>query len=197
MRPAPVLHRPPVHARIETVSRQGTAHSRREPVRTCVGCRTRTAASGLLRVVVVDGTLVPDRRRRLPGRGAWLHPDPGCLRTAERRRAFPRALRVAGTLDTAAVHEHLAQPSEPPGPRPAVDQHPASGDFPEAGVTENERQVDPTCDSSREALSHGRALATGSSGTAAGSISEESSGRQSPRARAREGARCHQQGSTE
>ncbi|MDQ3990235.1 MAG: YlxR family protein [Actinomycetota bacterium] len=74
----------------------------------CVGCRTRGAATGLLRVVAVDGTLVPDPRRRLPGRGAWLHPDPECLRAAERRRAFPRALRVQGKLDTAAVHTHLA-----------------------------------------------------------------------------------------
>ncbi|MFZ0874500.1 MAG: YlxR family protein, partial [Pseudonocardiaceae bacterium] len=45
-----------------------------------MGCRTRTAASGLLRVVAVDGTLVPDPRRRHPGRGAWVHPDIGCLR---------------------------------------------------------------------------------------------------------------------
>jgi len=37
-----------------------------------------------------------------------LHPDPECLRAAERRRAFPRALRTQGTLDTATVHTHLA-----------------------------------------------------------------------------------------
>jgi predicted RNA-binding protein YlxR (DUF448 family) len=78
-----------------------------EPVRTCVGCRTKTAASGLLRVVAVDGTLVPDPRRRYPGRGAWVHPDVGCLRLAERRRAFPRALRCAGALDTVAVYAFL------------------------------------------------------------------------------------------
>ncbi|HEY6424369.1 MAG TPA: YlxR family protein [Pseudonocardiaceae bacterium] len=81
-----------------------------EPVRTCVGCRTRTAASGLLRVVAVDGALVPDPRRRHPGRGAWVHPDTGCLRLAERRRAFSRALRSASTLDVHLVHAFLAQP---------------------------------------------------------------------------------------
>jgi hypothetical protein len=32
-----------------------------------------------------------------------LHPDPACLDLAERRRAFPRALRVTGTLDLTAV----------------------------------------------------------------------------------------------
>ena len=32
--------------------------------------------------------------RSLPGRGAWLHPDPACLGAAVRRRAFTRALRA-------------------------------------------------------------------------------------------------------
>jgi uncharacterized protein len=36
-----------------------------------------------------------------------VHPDIGCLRLAERRRAFPRVLRAAGALDTAAVHTFL------------------------------------------------------------------------------------------
>ncbi|WP_446689062.1 YlxR family protein [Saccharothrix tamanrassetensis] len=57
----------------------------------------------------MDGTVVPDARRRLPGRGAWLHPDPGCLRDAEKRRAFPRALRVPGPLDVERLRGHLEQ----------------------------------------------------------------------------------------
>ncbi|MBC8092972.1 MAG: YlxR family protein [Pseudonocardia sp.] len=76
-------------------------------MRTCVGCRTRSEADGLLRVVVVDGVLAPDPRRRLPGRGAWLHPVPECLHRAEKRSAFPRALRVKGTLDVSAVRQYL------------------------------------------------------------------------------------------
>ncbi|WP_185066131.1 DUF448 domain-containing protein [Pseudonocardia eucalypti] len=77
------------------------------PVRTCVGCRNRSSATELLRVVEEAGVLVPDPRRRLPGRGAWLHPDPECLRRAERRGAFPRALRVRGPLAADAVWRHL------------------------------------------------------------------------------------------
>ena len=75
------------------------------PVRTCVGCRGRGPAAELLRVVARDGAAVPDPFRRLPGRGAHLHPDPVCLALAERRRAFPRALRVPGPLDVTAVDD--------------------------------------------------------------------------------------------
>jgi predicted RNA-binding protein YlxR (DUF448 family) len=73
------------------------------PVRTCVGCRQRAAARELLRVVAVEGALVPDPSRRLPGRGAHVHPVVGCLDLAERRRAFPRALRVPAPVDASAL----------------------------------------------------------------------------------------------
>ncbi|WP_456300008.1 YlxR family protein [Saccharomonospora glauca] len=63
-------------------------------------------------MVASDGRLVVDERRRLPGRGAWLHPHPGCLSKAERRRAFPRALRVRGVLDTAPVRHYVERFTE-------------------------------------------------------------------------------------
>ncbi|OZC89558.1 DUF448 domain-containing protein [Rhodococcus sp. 06-418-1B] len=80
-------------------------------MRTCVGCKERVPAVDLLRVVVgrtVDTdssefVIVPDVHRRLPGRGAWLHPVLECLVNAERRRAFGRALRVQGVVDVTAV----------------------------------------------------------------------------------------------
>ncbi|MGD9529771.1 YlxR family protein [Pseudonocardia sp.] len=91
-----------------------------QPVRTCVGCRTRAPAGSLLRVVAVHGVLTPDPDRRLPGRGAWLHPERECLHRAERRSAFSRALRVEGPLDAGAVRRYLEQvcagPGTPPGP---------------------------------------------------------------------------------
>ena len=73
-----------------------------------MGCRERGLAADLLRVVArkseADGyELLPDPRRRLPGRGAWLHPASSCLAVAEKRRAFGRALRVSGFLDISAV----------------------------------------------------------------------------------------------
>jgi predicted RNA-binding protein YlxR (DUF448 family) len=80
------------------------------PIRTCIGCRERAAVAELLRVVAGPGALVvPDLRRRIPGRGAWLHPDQRCVELAERRRAFARALRVPGPIDPTPVCEYLAE----------------------------------------------------------------------------------------
>ncbi|WP_106131128.1 YlxR family protein [Pseudosporangium ferrugineum] len=88
------------------------------PVRTCIGCRVRVPTSQLLRFVAVrDGVdlrLVPDPGRRLPGRGAHLHPEPACLAQAERRRAFGRALRLTGVADTVLLAEHI-RAAVPPG----------------------------------------------------------------------------------
>ena len=77
------------------------------PVRTCVGCRKRAPVTELLRVVAAGGTLVPDPRRRLPGRGASLHPTAECLQAAVRRRAFPRALRRGAPLETGPLEHHV------------------------------------------------------------------------------------------
>ena len=85
-------------------------------MRTCVGCRARAAKSELLRVVAVgDGpyrSLLVDLRGGAPGRGAHLHPTPDCLALAERRRAFPRALRVDGALDLAPLRAEIASRSD-------------------------------------------------------------------------------------
>lgn len=78
-----------------------------EPVRTCVGCRTRAPRKGLLRVVCADSALVIDERGALPGRGAWVHETPECMDAALRRRAFVRALRVSGPLDTQTIEKRL------------------------------------------------------------------------------------------
>jgi uncharacterized protein len=96
------------------------------PVRTCVGCRKRAEASELLRVVAVvqDGESIviePDPARIRLGRGAHLHPDPACLALAERRRAFGRALRVSGVLDTGPLAALLAAPGTTGGARTPHD----------------------------------------------------------------------------
>ncbi|MEH3155839.1 MAG: YlxR family protein [Gordonia paraffinivorans] len=74
------------------------------PVRTCVGCRKRAAVTELIRFAAVvsadpttgsvSATVTLGRASDLAGRGAWLHPDRGCLRSAVRRRVFAHALRT-------------------------------------------------------------------------------------------------------
>jgi len=79
----------------------------------------RAGKSDLLRLVVSGDEIVPDPRARLPGRGAYLHPSQACLEQAQRRRVFPRALRMPGPLGTGMVGEYLAGLPTTGGPGPA------------------------------------------------------------------------------
>ncbi|MFD5077023.1 YlxR family protein [Streptomyces sp. NPDC058371] len=87
----------------------GRTHARACPERTCVGCRERAAKDDLLRIVAMEGECAPDPRGTLPGRGAYVHPALVCLDLAVRRRAFPRALRAQGPLDTKALRRVVEQ----------------------------------------------------------------------------------------
>ena len=51
----------------------------------------------LLRVVCVDGKVLPDPQRNLPGRGAWVHRK--CAVRAVERGAFRWAFRQGEPLD--------------------------------------------------------------------------------------------------
>ena len=77
------------------------------PVRTCVGCRGRDSDSRLLRIVhdPLSAALSPDPRRSASGRGAWVHRDERCIKTALDRKAFIRALRVSGNVSLDAISE--------------------------------------------------------------------------------------------
>lgn len=69
------------------------------PRRTCLGCRRTDDQSALQRFVLVDGVVVADPGRRLPGRGAWLHPDEECRREVLRRGGFARGFRRRAIAD--------------------------------------------------------------------------------------------------
>ncbi|WP_129842761.1 YlxR family protein [Streptomyces sp. RFCAC02] len=100
----------------------GRTRTRACPERTCVGCRRRSARNDLLRVVAHGDRCVPDLRGTLPGRGAYLHPTPDCLELAVRRRAFPRALKVQGPLDTGNLRSAVVTAApEAPQDRPRRD----------------------------------------------------------------------------
>ena len=84
-------------------------------IRTCIATRERKPDSELLRVVQSElpGVILPDPKRRMPGRGAWLTPSIDALDLAEQRRAFGRALRVSTTVDTGHVRTYLAENAGP------------------------------------------------------------------------------------
>ncbi|MFF2773741.1 YlxR family protein [Streptomyces sp. NPDC058052] len=90
----------------------GRTHARACPERTCVGCRERAAKSDLLRIVMIKDECVPDDRGTLPGRGAYVHPALHCLDLAVRRRAFPRAFKTPGPLDTAVLRNRVEQAAQ-------------------------------------------------------------------------------------
>ncbi|MEX0426407.1 YlxR family protein [Nocardioides sp. DS6] len=96
------------------------------PVRTCVGCRKRAAKRELLRVTAGSGpdgqtVVVPDPSATAPGRGAHLHPTKECYELAVRRKAFTRALRLAGGSSSAPVGDYLDQRTDEHRPLPAAD----------------------------------------------------------------------------
>jgi uncharacterized protein len=65
------------------------------PERLCVATRTVKPLEELLRFVAApDGTVVPDIRRRLPGRGVWVTATRSAVREAIRRKAFGRGLKA-------------------------------------------------------------------------------------------------------
>lgn len=78
-------------------------HLGNQPQRTCIGCRKKGLRSELFRLVADasgSAAVVLDERRRMAGRGAWLHPSEKCLALAVKRRAFGRALNGAAlTVD--------------------------------------------------------------------------------------------------
>ncbi|PIE21614.1 MAG: hypothetical protein CSA64_01145 [Arachnia propionica] len=64
------------------------------PLRTCVGCRRQDCQADLVRFVRRGSRLVVATVPRLPGRGAYLHPNRDCVVKALRGRCFQRRLGV-------------------------------------------------------------------------------------------------------
>jgi uncharacterized protein len=92
-------------------------HTEDQPQRTCIGCRKKAPRSELLRLVAEGSgstAVLVDERRRMAGRGAWLHPSEACLALAVKRRAFGRALN--GATGSAAVERRIMAGKQDAGP---------------------------------------------------------------------------------
>lgn len=92
-------------------------------IRTCIGCRKRSARSELVRYVRNrSGVLVCDDTKSAQGRGAWLHDCESCREKAVQRRAFKRAFRTSEDVGfpeyksdekTSKVVGHVKKPITP------------------------------------------------------------------------------------
>lgn len=68
---------------------------KRIPMRQCMGCRERKPKREMLRVVrSPEGTVSLDFRGKAQGRGAYVCPNPECLKKAVRSKALERNLEV-------------------------------------------------------------------------------------------------------
>ena len=80
------------------------------PQRQCMGCRERKAKRDMIRVVrTTEGTVTLDFGGKLNGRGAYVCPDPECLKKAQRSKALERSLEVAIPEE---VYQRLAKEME-------------------------------------------------------------------------------------
>ncbi len=83
---------------------------RKQPQRTCLGCRQVKDQDQLVRFVrSPDGEILADLKGRLPGRGAYLCSDRDCIETAVSRKQFDRAFRqVCQTVTVGQLADSIA-----------------------------------------------------------------------------------------
>ena len=80
------------------------------PQRQCMGCRERKDKKAIIRVVrCTDGSVSLDFSGKLNGRGAYVCPDPECLKKAQKSKALERSLEVAIPQE---VYDRLAKEME-------------------------------------------------------------------------------------
>ena len=80
------------------------------PQRQCMGCRERKAKRELIRVVRgTDGQVSLDFGGKMNGRGAYICPNPECLKKVQKSKALERSLETA---IPAEVYERLSREME-------------------------------------------------------------------------------------
>ena len=80
------------------------------PQRQCMGCRERKDKKAMLRVVRgTDGVVTLDFSGKLNGRGAYVCPDPECLKKAQKSKALERCLETSIPQE---VYDRMVQEME-------------------------------------------------------------------------------------
>ena len=66
------------------------------PQRQCMGCRERKPKRDMIRIVRTPEVVVSlDFGGKMNGRGAYICPDPECLKKVQKSKALERSLEVA------------------------------------------------------------------------------------------------------
>ncbi len=74
--------------------------SKKIPLRQCVGCGEMKAKKELLRVIrTPEEEILLDTTGKKNGRGAYICPNPECLRKAAKNRGLERSLKTAVPKD--------------------------------------------------------------------------------------------------
>ena len=77
------------------------------PMRMCVGCRQSMDKTLLCRVVCTpQGDAIVDKKGNLPGRGAYICLKEECIKSASKKKAFSRALKVK---ESDSIYEELGK----------------------------------------------------------------------------------------
>lgn len=86
------------------------------PLRQCLGCREMKPKKELIRVVrSPEGAVSLDFKGKLPGRGAYVCPDPACLAKARKSRALERAFSTQLPPEVWEVLEKQMEGGDPDG----------------------------------------------------------------------------------
>ena len=92
--------------RLETAEQSETQDERAEAVRRCAVTRASRPKDELIRFVLgPDGTIVPDLKEKLPGRGVWLTAAHDTVAEAVKRKAFGRALKAEAKAPAALADQ--------------------------------------------------------------------------------------------
>jgi hypothetical protein len=66
------------------------------PLRQCIGCGEMKGKREMLRILrTEDGQIILDSTGRKNGRGAYICPNPECMRKARKSKAIDRAFKMA------------------------------------------------------------------------------------------------------
>ena len=80
------------------------------PQRQCMGCRERKPKREMIRIVrATDGVVRLDFGGKMNGRGAYICPNPECLKKVQKSKALERSLEVPIPEE---VYDRLAKEME-------------------------------------------------------------------------------------